>query len=306
MKRSIIISISLFTCLFVVGESFAQSLGAHNTNGIVRYWNCENFYEHKFAYAIFCGGDTICNGKKYEFLYYLNIPLTPNEIGMEEMWEWQDRMREQYKQRIGELRYSDDGQKIYVRQNQQEYLLYDFSVKVGDTCSVYNGFDTIAAKKTDESDMMVDLVVTKIYEKNGQKMIDLAEKSHFSDEKYRTTWIAGIGSKYGIFPIRIEDTPNNIAASTLLLCAWNIQNGVGELVYHAPNEDFSFLGSEADIITNSCESIIIADKSVDIQYNYDNSADRDNEQLPYTILGQPVTKQYKGIVIVGGKKFINL
>lgn len=312
MKRYCLI---LLMSIGIIGILIANPTQSTEESLSPNYWNCQNFdpvFEPNLnpIYTLFTGNDTICNDTLYKYLYCVQGELFSTE-NYEPIEDWINWYKESHKQHIGEIRFGNGNRQIYVRQNDKDYLLFDFDVKEGDTCRVYTGFDTIPdVKQLENGDDMIDLVVTKIYEEvrfylldgltpieERFRMIDLSGESHSGDKKYKSTWIDGIGSIYGLFPM-MEDLSSDEPASSYLLCAWH----EAQQLYQAPQDRFSFLApSDPNPISVSCGGIVILDtqlNEVSYQLNYD---------LPmYNILGIKVGKEYKGIVIQNGKKFIKL
>lgn len=308
-----------YSIIFLLIVSLQQICIADSSKSVTpNYWHCQNFINsepNSMIYTLYTKGDTLCNDIIYQKLFCLQDELFSNELYGEINSEPQGvkpiQNQETKNKHIGEIRFTGNNRQIYIYRNNKEYLLFDFDVKEGDTCRVYTGFDTIPdVKQLENGDDMIDLVVTKIYEEvrfylldgltpieERFRMIDLSGESHSGDKKYKSTWIDGIGSIYGLFPM-MEYLSSDEPASSYLLCAWH----EAQQLYQAPQDRFSFLApSDPNPISVSCGGIVILDtqlNEVSYQLNYD---------LPmYNILGIKVGKEYKGIVIQNGKKFIKL
>jgi hypothetical protein len=313
MKRFCLI---LSLIIGLINISTANSKENAEENLTPNYWNCQNFAPiftpiANPIYTLFAENDTICNDTVYQHLYCIQDELFSTE-NYELIDDWIKWNKETHKRHIGEIRFDNGNRQIYVRQNDKDYLLFDFDVKVGNVCHVYAGFDTIPNPKQSEfPNNIIDLVVTKVYEEvksyllDGvtpvqitNRVIDLAEINHLDDPKYKTTWIDGIGSIYGLYPIKIEELPDDNPYSTLLLCSWN----EGNQLYQAPLERFAFIcPTDCSPISVDCGGISILDTKIDeVSYKF-------NTNMPaYNVLGVPISEDYKGIVIQKGKKYIKL
>ena len=113
----------------------------------------------------------------------------------------------------GAVRKTDDGQQVYYRPGEgtgkypaslgKEYLLYDFSVKEGDTVVAYNGFmDTSIEERTPDpyNPPLDTMVVVSVNVIDGRKHVQILVLNylnlHFTQE---VEWIEGIGTRNILF-----------------------------------------------------------------------------------------------------------
>ena len=189
---------------------------------------------------------------------------------------------------VANIRISSDGQQIYIQTNGEEYLLFDFSVNVGDTCRAYFGIDAIlASQRFTDKKVVKDLIVLSKGDYNGYPSIVLKKLNAPDNLSNRTTWIEGVGSTIGL-----SSFPPDVAGVTtpVLLCAYSD----GQQLYMAPDESISAWGYK-----NACPEVEL------IPDDISNTATKFSEFSPcYTILGTLAGEDYHGIVIQNGKIFI--
>lgn len=147
-------------------------------------------------------GDTIINDLVYQKLVgHLAIsPPTPNVY-------------------IGALRFAED-KKVFVYYDNNEYLLYDFNVQIGDTLNIFGGIEYYIDNKT-----LPHIVVNIDTLDDGRiKIISdaiLQEEINgiIHEEKRQKIWIEGIGSLDGI----VYNTATTMYGSgkKVLLCAYH-------------------------------------------------------------------------------------
>ena len=189
---------------------------------------------------------------------------------------------------VANIRISLDGQQVYIQTNGEEYLLFDFSVNVGDTCHAYFGVGAIFTPEDFTNKKVVqDLLVLSRGNYNGYPSIVLKKLNAPDSWLYRTTWIEGVGSTIGL-----SSFPPDIYGVTVpvLLCA----SQDGQQLYMAPDESVSAWGYK-----NACPEV------EPIHDDISNTATKFSEFSPcYTILGTLAGKDYHGIVIQNGKIFL--
>ena len=147
-------------------------------------------------------GDTIINDLVYQKLVgHLAIsPPTPNVY-------------------IGAMRFAED-KKVFVYYDNNEYLLYDFNVQIGDTLNIFGGIEYYIDNKT-----LPHIVVNIDTLDDGRiKIISdaiLQEEINgiIHEEKRQKIWIEGIGSLDGI----VYNTATTMYGSgkKVLLCAYH-------------------------------------------------------------------------------------
>ena len=290
MKR--ILMYICFALSYICVNAQSYFMPTENTsNNLPDLWNCvtiecdsfENVgvvYPYFSYKTYFIENDSTDNC--YKKLYYVNVELFRSEDILEIVGHVQDEWVEKNKKYMGDIRYSENNKQIYYRVNNQEYLLFDFSLEIGDTCRVYPYIDTIVDNDINE----INLIVSDIYYKNGVKYFDLQDDVNLKT----TSWIDGIGSLYGISPMPLEKTSCDIGQ--LLICAWYESTTLYSMEYDAlqkyiPN---SYVG---------CPHIVIT--GIDNIYQ---KSTFDRNSYMYNILGQPINDNYKGIVIKNGQKVL--
>lgn len=100
----------------------------------------------------------------------------------------------------GEYIREDEDQKVYFRQdNEQEILLYDFNLMVGDTFPIYQG--------ADQCNFMEVMQIDTITIFNGETRRRWTMESPELNSNYRVTfyWMEGIGSSLGLFRYMTEN-----------------------------------------------------------------------------------------------------
>lgn len=117
---------------------------------------------------------------------------------------------------VGMVRRSND-RKVYAYCNGQEYLVYDFSVKVGNQLEVLIGIDSY--NKTQQC-----LVHNVSTDTEGRTVVTLyvydAYLGEYNTDDYAALqWIEGVGSKRGFF--LGQEIGLDGAGATHLLCAWH-------------------------------------------------------------------------------------
>ncbi|MBI9038806.1 MAG: hypothetical protein JEY97_11785 [Bacteroidales bacterium] len=190
-------------------------------------WNIYEFYkttkEHHKTYQIKLKGDTIINEIKY-FSVFLSTDLTKDEIWI----------------RLGFIR-EDTTQKVFFLYNEQEFLLYDFSVKVGDTLEIYNTYRKKPGIPINEHCKLIVSEVDSVFIKKQRKRIILHQ---ICSSSAKSVWIEGLGDLKGIFHSSLEysicnDNDNRVVghkmggASYQLLCVYENDT----LIYKNPKID---------------------------------------------------------------------
>jgi len=189
---------------------------------------------------------------------------------------------------IASIRMTSDDQKIYIFTNDEEYLLFDFSVNVGDTCHVYWGVEVIFRPQDFYNRKVIrDLLVLSKGELNGYPVIVLKDLKNQNGIFSQTTWIENVGATMGLSSY--QECCSGVTCPVLLCASLD-----GEELYWAPDEAVSTWGYK-----NACPLL--------------ESVETDISVTPvvlsvlspcYTILGAPAGENYHGIVIQNGKTFI--
>ena len=179
-------------------------------------------------YTFYLSGDTIISDLKYRKLY------------LDGEYPVLGKVSQYY---VANIRLSADEKQIYIQTKDKEYLLFDFSVTIGDTRRVHLGVEAILFPRAfAEEEVVRDLEVLSIENYGGTRSIVL--KDYFAA---RTRWIEGVGSTIGLTSYLAGYVG---VTEPVLLCA--SQNG--QQVYMAPDEAVSAWGYK-----NACpvvESVI--------------------------------------------------
>ncbi len=270
MKRLFLLIFPLILLRAVVLASFPNTW--HEV-----FFSGSGFVNNQPPNAMYCtfylSGDTTISDMTYQKLYIDGD--YPGQTGT---------LSNKY---VASLRTTSDGQKVYINTNNEEYLLFDFSVNVGDTCHAYFGVDAIFDQFTDK-EVVKDLLVLSKGDYNGYPSIVLKMLNAPDAWLYRTTWIEGVGSTIGLtsFPSEISGV-----TTPVLLCASQDE----QQLYMAPDESVSAWGYK-----NACP--LVEAVGADI---LPVVADEFSATTPcYTILGTLAGEDYNGIVIQNGKVFI--
>lgn len=252
-------------------------------------WNCLQYYcstsssvyEAHRGCTYFLRGDSIVNDTTYQKLFFISEPLLSDSLflAMTNLYEFQEQQIERNKRFVGLLRYSNDSKKVFYRNNNVEYLLFDYSLSLGDTCTISGELDTIESPIS----ILTDVVVTRIYERNGFVLLDV-EDVHSQNT---TTWIDGIGSIYGL-----SSFPCN--TNTRLICSWH--NCL--ILYSTPSEDLQYL-EPGSIVVNSCPDVVVGPSKTN-----EITEPAGTDAPMYNLLGQPVGNDYRGIVIQNRKVYV--
>ena len=183
MKISILlISLSIFigmnNCISQSQNSFVKDN---------KKWNIYEFYkttkEHRETYQIKLEGDTIINDFKYYFVFQ------GTDLNEDVSWI-----------RMGFIR-EDTTQKVFFLYNDHEYLLYDFSVKVGDTLEIYNTYRKKPKIPINEHCKLIVSEVDFVFIKKQRKRIILHQ---ICSSSAKSVWIEGLGDLNGIFHSSLE------------------------------------------------------------------------------------------------------
>ena len=131
----------------------------------------------------------------------------------------------------GAVRKTDDGQQVYYHPRGaerypatigKEYLLYDFSVKAGDTTVVYNGFMDIYYEEGNPYVHFTDsMVVVSVQVIDGRKHV-FVQRLH---ETGQVEWIEGIGTRSILFSCDRNIIPGNYSG-LYTLCAADSEGNI--------------------------------------------------------------------------------
>ena len=201
------------------------------------------------------------------------------------------------------LRFNSDSSKVYIRpwnfNSNDEYLLYDYTIKIGDTCNAFvRGVGDCEIQNAYYIDSVVLPLVCKNMElKDNHRYFTMeCEYNKQYGLKYSFVWIQGIGTEYGLFAKThtFNSLDENYSDHPLLCATRN-----GETLFTRPNEELKHIGHHG--VKNYCTSFEEINTAVDMI-----KEEIDSDAPIYNILGQQVGKNYRGIVIKNGKKYLKL
>ena len=181
------ILVQLISLIIFINISICKSQNQTSFVKDNKKWNIYKFYkttkEHRETYQIKLEGDTIINEVKY-FSVFHGTDLTEDVNWI----------------KLGFIR-EDTAQKVFFLYNDHEYLLYDFSVKVGDTLEIYNTFMRIPGRAINEHCKLIVSEVDTVFIKKQRKRIILHQ---ICNSSAKSVWIEGIGDLKGIFHSSLE------------------------------------------------------------------------------------------------------
>ena len=210
---------------------------------------------------------------EYDYIYMIYKKLYKDEYGK--------------KQYYGALRETISQKQVYWHRGEKDYLLYDFDASVGDTVNAYWSVYDIR-EYIDYMDEEGDTLGWYVQNKDtidGRIVIDVVRCGY---SYHKTRWIQGIGTANGLWGYHYGD----VSSSTIYsLCAAR-----GDEVLWSYT-----LPADLRIVNNG------PDFSIDVTKveNLSESAENLDLSAPmYNVLGQPVDKDYHGIVIQNGRKYV--
>lgn len=309
-----------FYCLFALIAMIAANVQSSTTSFLAvndvmvhdtpktwscAYFLCSNSTATGFDYiTFFVDNDTVIGGVQYKKLWYVNDFLYYDSLSLSIVGQLQENIIQQSKRFVCPIRYADDGKKLYCHIDDNDYLLFDYGVQIGDTCRVLAGINlntTIIPENeyvhidlTIDTDNILELVVQNIRIYNGYNMIDLADLSHPGNPAYQTTWVDGVGSIYGL--TSIPEGGIDCSTTPALICAWTEDR---QKLYEASDETLVFWNPEFFV---ACPNIGMLTTDADMVD--DHSQEAPVNPSMYNILGLRVDKDYHGIVIQDGKKIL--
>ena len=178
---------------FVLMLSAAQSIivfGYCNESAQASTWYGIQYY-HAYPYEEYTplitnlvyhlGADTLINDKQYRQIRYTH--------------EYEN-ISNAYR---GAIRQSEDRQQVYYipMDSDQEYLLYDFDVKQGDTVYAYADFNDKSCEEEPDRSITPAWTVVNVQTIDGRKHISVQNNEYGVDIK----WIEGIGTQYILWPV---------------------------------------------------------------------------------------------------------
>ena len=263
---------------FVLMLSMAQSiitLGFSNELSQATTWNCVRVYRMAFDYG---------NVDFFPATYQLQGDTLFGDIHYK-------TLRSENGMYCGAVRKTDDGKQVYYHPAGaerypstlgKEFLLYDFSVKAGDTVVTYTGFMDIYLDEgvSDSYEFLMDsMVVVSVNVIDGRKHVLV----HQLNGTHQIEWIEGIGTRSVLFSCDRNTIPGNYFGLYTLCAA----DSAGNVLY-------SFDTDHLGIHNNNCQWEPMATENVSID-NFSASKILRNGQLlirrgdkTYTATGQEI------------------
>ena len=144
---------------------------------------------------------------------------------------------------VGALHFENDN-RVWFYHDNAEYLLYDFSVEVGDTLQLFAGIhnyptDSVYTHVVTAKDTLEDGIARVTLDAILYEHVD----GQLNEQHWEKVWLAGLGSTDGIVhnsAKRASNARNNIEQSHVMLCAWRDD----ECLYTTNHPDFINVGCE--------------------------------------------------------------
>ena len=120
---------------------------------------------------------------------------------------------------IGALRFTED-KKVFVYYDNNEYLLYDFNVQIGDTLNIFGGIDYYIDHQTLPHVIIgIDTLYNGRLKIISNAIIQEEINGNIHEEKRQKIWIEGVGSIDGI--VHNDATTMYGSGNKILLCAYH-------------------------------------------------------------------------------------
>ena len=120
---------------------------------------------------------------------------------------------------IGALRFTED-KKVFVYYDNNEYLLYDFNVQIGDTLNIFGGIDYYIDHQTLPHVIIgIDTLYNGRLKIISNAIIQEEINGNIHEEKRQKIWIEGVGSIDGI--VHNDATTMYGSGKKILLCAYH-------------------------------------------------------------------------------------
>ena len=126
---------------------------------------------------------------------------------------------------VGALHFSEDeGNRVYFLCDGMEYLLYDFTVELGDTLDIFAGINNYPQATT-----YTHVVTGKDTLENGacRMVLEVVFPNQTSGHDLQKVWLAGLGSIDGIVhnaATRATKARSSETQTSVMLCAWRDDN----------------------------------------------------------------------------------
>ncbi len=148
---------------------------------------CSDCLESEITIA----GDSVVNGLKYKILNQTNI--LKDALGGGSVFC--TRIVSDTSSFLGLLRDDTAQQKVYLRIDTTEFLMYDFSAQLGDTISIHTVFNQNLVLRQ-AKDYVIDTVYTSLIAGKQRRVFVIKEPILWS---YYSQFVEGIGSTGGLF-----------------------------------------------------------------------------------------------------------
>ncbi len=203
MKKVISFFVFMILTINIFSQDYYPLIQEGNTWNVLVVYLKNMFLDTTYSTTTYkLTGDTIIDSKTYKKLYKSDEKYPVN-------WGFWRFMRE------------DTDKKVWLRHksSEQEFLMYDFSVKVGD--SVLVGDSNL------EVYLHVDSISDVVINQSHRKQIWLSDK--YDPNYYSENWIEGVGSNKGIC---WSGSVNIVGGWSWLLCMFENEYPVYENPYY--------------------------------------------------------------------------
>ena len=185
---------------------------------------------------------------------------------------------------IGALRFTED-KKVFVYYDNNEYLLYDFNVQIGDTLNIFGGIDYYIDHQTLPHVIIgIDTLYNGRLKIISNAIIQEEINGNIHEEKRQKIWIEGVGSIDGI--VNNDATTMYGSGKKILLCAYHDD----ECLYVTDYPSYIPLGCVYNngIFTEIETVELLTQSAQKIMYNGQLLIIRDGKT--YNVMGMEVTK----------------
>ena len=183
---------------------------------------------------------------------------------------------------IGALRFTED-KKVFVYYDNNEYLLYDFNVQIGDTLNIFGGIDYYIDHQTLPHVIIgIDTLYNGRLKIISNAIIQEEINGNIHEEKRQKIWIEGVGSIDGI--VYNDATTMYGTGNNILLCAYHDD----ECLYVTDNPSYIPLGCVYNngIFTEIETVELLTQSAQKIMYNGQLLIIRDGKT--YNVMGMEV------------------
>ena len=205
MKKIIVLIIAIFTIYIAKAQQYVPFPDSNAVWSEHHQFSISSGKPNYYYRNILTNKDTIVNSKTYHQLFYSLVDSTYNNIDTSLKY-------------IGCIREANKQIYYLSKDSIHEYLLYDFSLNVGDTIKYdYSAFTFIYGWGKIDTLVVTSIDSILIYDASYRKRINFSTyNAGFTIPLNFIQWIEGIGNNMGLlFPIALEPTNGS---NNWLLC----------------------------------------------------------------------------------------